>query len=184
MVYRFQWVPVFRVFYSLSFHARSTIWKDNQSISEGKHYILAFVYDKQYDSPAYSISRIITVISQEIPPTDPIEPTIPPRLAPTVPPVQDQTSHYCGDEKCDSSESCNSCPLDCGLCEDYSCSTTYCTLPSCQCAVTHHPSNFALNETPQFVTITWDDAQTPTTFSHVMSVARSSSVWNLDMFDK
>ena len=138
-----------------------------------------FIYTSKYSSPQYSISRVFTVVTEEETPTEPAVPTIPPRIAPTVPPTTDSQAYYCGDETCDSSESCQSCPLDCGLCSTYTCSPQYCSLPSCQCAATSHPSHFSQNEIPQFVTITWDDAQTPTTFPHVMSVSRLSSVYSI-----
>lgn len=109
-----------------------------------------------------------------------MQPTMQPaRLAPTVPPIKEDTSFYCGDEKCNGNESCQSCPLDCGLCSEYSCSSQYCSLPSCQCARSTHVSQLSLSDLPQFVTITWDDAQTPTTFPYMMKVSRLSSVYSL-----
>lgn len=152
------------------------LWESDQSILAGHHSILACVYTRKYGPPEYSIHHTITVKTDSVDPLDPTTsvPTIPPRLAPTVPPKKEESSSYCGDEKCDSSENCQSCPLDCGLCSEYSCSSQYCSLPLCQCATTSLPSP----NRPQFVSITWDDAQTPTTFPHVMSVSRSSSVFS------
>lgn len=155
------------------------LWENDHSIQEGHHSILACVYTRKYGPPEFSIHYTIIVKTDPMDPIEPVDPTesvptIPPRVAPTVPPKKEESSSYCGDEKCDSSESCQSCPLDCGLCSDYSCSSQVCSLPLCQCATTSLPSD----NRPQFVSITWDDAQTPTTFPHVMSVSRSSSVFS------
>ena len=100
----------------------------------------------------------------------------PPRVAPIVKPTVSIDKNYCGDGTCNSGEDCQSCPLDCGLCRPYSCSST-CKLPDCQCAQTMHPTIRDTSRIPQFVAITWDDAQTPTTFTQMMEVARSSSVF-------
>ena len=107
------------------------------------------------------------------------ETTIPPVVAPTVPPKQEETEQYCGDGNCDNNETCTSCPLDCGLCDSYSCFSQYCSLPQCLCAQTSHPSLQQTSQIPQFVAITWDDAQTPTTFESMMRVARESAVFPL-----
>ena len=107
----------------------------------------------------------------------------PPRVAPIVKPDITIDRNYCGDGTCNSGEDCQSCPLDCGLCRPYSCSPS-CKLPDCQCAQTRHPTIQDTSKIPQFVAITWDDAQTPTTFSHMMEVARSTAVVRGDVHVK
>lgn len=146
-----------------------------------KHVVYAFVYTDDAGLPEFSTSWSFSFRSEETPTTRPptkptAQPTIPPRVAPTVPPKSEVETTYCGNGVCDGEETCESCPLDCGVCNSYVCSSTYCSLDSCQCASTHHPSLSERNEMPQFVTITWDDAQTPTTFEEVMRVTRESSV--------
>ena len=146
-----------------------------------KHVVYAFVYTDDAGLPEFSTSWSFSFRSEETPTTRPptkptAQPTIPPRVAPTVPPKSEVETTYCGNGVCDGQETCESCPLDCGVCNSYVCSSTYCSLDSCQCASTHHPSLSERNEMPQFVAITWDDAQTPTTFEEVMRVTRESSV--------
>lgn len=165
---------------------RQASLRDIDSLTEGKHSIFVCLYSNLHGFPDYSIHRTI-VIGQPTtekpskPTAQPtVQPTIqPPRVAPTIPPIKEESSYYCGDESCNGGETCRSCPLDCGLCTEYSCSSQYCTLPFCQCASTHHPSQYSLSELPQFVTITWDDAQTPTTFPYMMKVSRLSTVYPL-----
>lgn len=140
------------------------------------------MYTETYGHPEYAHSVSFVVTTPEEPvvtptPVDPVvTPTTPPHVAPTVPPKSEESNDYCGDGACNNGETCSSCPADCGLCNPYSCSPQHCALPSCLCARTTHPTVSDPANTPQFVTITWDDAQTPTTFSSVMNVARSTAV--------
>ena len=158
---------------------RQASFEDINSLTEGKHSIFICLYSSLHGYPDYSIHRTI-IVTQQVSTDKPMQPTMQPaRLAPTVPPIKEDTSYYCGDEKCNGNESCQSCPLDCGLCSEYSCSSQYCSLPSCQCARSTHISQLPLSELPLFVTITWDDAQTPTTFPYMMKVSRLSSVYSL-----
>lgn len=141
------------------------------SLSSGTHILHALVYTDKYGHPEYSIGLSFELTQKQE------QPTTPPRVAPTVPPAEETDSVYCGDGKCDTTEDCTSCALDCGLCSPYSCSATYCSLETCQCASTTHPSLTDSKSIPQFVSITWDDAQTPTTFEYVMKVTRESNVF-------
>ena len=140
------------------------------------------MYTETYGYPEYAHSVSFVVTTPEEPvvtptPVDPVvTPTTPPHVAPTVPPKSEESNDYCGDGSCNNGDTCSSCPVDCGLCNPYSCSPQHCALPSCLCARTTHPTVSDPANTPQFVTITWDDAQTPTTFSSVMNVARSTAV--------
>ena len=139
------------------------------SLTAGTHTLHAFVYTDRYGHPEYSIGLSFE-LTQKVD-----EPTTPPRVAPTVPPANEPDGAYCGDDNCDPTEDCTSCSLDCGICSPYSCSATYCSLDLCQCASTHHPSLTDVKSMPQFVAISWDDAQTPTTFEYMMRVSRESN---------
>lgn len=153
------------------------------SLTEGTHSLVVLLHTEPYGFPEYAQALSFTATSTQAPtkaptkaPTQPpVTPTIPPHVAPTVPPKAEESRSYCGDGDCSADESCASCPLDCGLCSSYTCSPQHCASPACRCAATTHPLGSAA-ATPQFVTITWDDAQTPTTFSAMMDVARTTSV--------
>ncbi|KAL7714879.1 NodB-like proteiny domain-containing protein [Entamoeba marina] len=64
----------------------------------------------------------------------------------------------CGDGVC-KGETCDSCPQDCGSCDEYTCPST-CVLPNCRCASNSGPGGIATQYLPQFVWLTIDDATT------------------------
>ena len=150
------------------------------SLSVGKHTLFAFVYPSPYSLPDFSLFLSFEVSGDQKEEEKDAEPTyaptVPPRVAPTVPPKSSAETTYCGDGTCNEGEDCLTCPLDCGICNPYSCSQSFCSLPSCQCAHSQHPTLTEIQDMPQFVAITWDDAQTPTTFEQVMRVSRQSNV--------
>lgn len=162
--------------------------QSTSSLSVGKHNLFAFVYPSAYSLPDFSLflSFEVSGDKQEEKESEPTyAPTVPPRIAPTVPPKSSAETTYCGDGTCNEGEDCLTCPLDCGICNPYSCSQTFCSLPSCQCTHSQHPTITDTQDIPQFVAITWDDAQTPTTFEQVMRVSRQSNVWwNVNMIEK
>ena len=158
--------------------------KSTISLSAGQSVLHALVYMEEYGLPAYSIAYSIHITSKDKGDDDgddqetTFSPTVPPRVAPTVPPSSSSSSEqfYCGDGICNEQETCENCPIDCGLCNPYTCSQNICSLPTCQCSLTHHPTLYEAEKIPQFVAITWDDAQTPTTFEQVMKVSRETTV--------
>ena len=172
----------------------SQVFGDEQSTTSllaGYSVLHALVYTTEYGLPAYSIAYSVNIQSsggggssdKEDEDDDEdrektVPPTVPPRIAPTVPPSSSSSSeqYFCGDGICNEQETCENCPIDCGLCNSYTCSQSVCSLPTCQCSLTHHPTLYETENLPQFVAITWDDAQTPTTFEQVMKVSREATV--------
>ena len=148
------------------------------SLSTGIYSIFVSVLNEK-NKTLYSIVVPVHIILQPIQVSEYTTST-PPRVAPTIKPEEPTETNYCGDGKCDQDEDCQSCPLDCGLCNPYACSSS-CELPACQCAQTSHPTIKDTTAIPQFVALSWDDAQTPTTFEYMMKVARSSAVFTLHL---
>ena len=143
------------------------------TLSTGIYSIFVSVLNEE-NKTLYSIVVPVHVILESIQISEYTTST-PPRVAPTVMPESPTETNYCGDGNCDQDEDCQSCPLDCGLCNPYACSSS-CELPACQCAQTSHPTIKDTSAMPQFVALSWDDAQTPTTFEYMMKVARTSTV--------